>query len=63
MCGLPARLEVKAISRPLGLHAGLVSMPAEWVRRRALPPPASAEKISVLPERERANAMRRPSGE
>ena len=36
MWGLPARLEVKAISRPLGLQAGLVSMPGEVVSRRRL---------------------------
>src|SRR6202035_2611908 len=63
MCGLPARLEVKAMLPPLGLHAGLVSMASEWVRRRKPPPLLSAVKISMLPSSERAKAMRLPSGE
>ena len=51
---MPARLEVKAISPPLGLQAGLVSMALELVSRLKAPPPASAVKISTLPSSERA---------
>ena len=54
---------MKAISRPVGLQAGFVSMPGEWVRRRRLPPPRSATKISLLPSTDRVKAIRVPSGE
>ena len=45
---------MNAISRPLGLHEGLVSMPGEWVSWRRFVPSTLAAKISVLPESERA---------
>src|SRR5687767_3742991 len=63
MCGLPARLEVNAISPPLGLQAGSVSIPAEVVSRRRPEPSRLQRKISALPLTERENTTRRPSGE
>jgi hypothetical protein len=54
---------VKAISRPEGLQAGLVSIPLEVVSRRRLEPSRWQTKISMLAPSARVNAIRRPSGE
>ena len=59
---MPARIEVKAISCPVGLQAGAVFDARVLVRRRAPVPSTFATQISVLPERFEANAMRLPSG-
>jgi len=54
---------VKAISLPLGLQAGLVSMPGELVNRLSSEPSRRAVKISMLAPSPRAKTIRRPSGE
>src|SRR5438445_2533893 len=60
--GVPPRLEVNAISCPVGLQQGAVSEALVLVRRWAPPPSVLTTQMFMLPERLLAKAMRFPSG-
>jgi hypothetical protein len=62
ICGVPVRLDVKAISCPVGLQQGAVSLACVVVSRRAPAPSAPATHTSVLPARLLAKARLFPSG-
>ena len=60
--GVPVRLDVKAISCPVGLQQGAVSEAEVCVRRRGDDPSAFATQMSMFPARLLAKAIFVPSG-